>query len=290
MADYAFRVEPDGTETLVYADKLGEDDRKKCYRCAGHSERGPKKGDACCATVHLAIGSDCKNYFKAKKSSDHVDFCEFREKPVKKRIIKHLDRIASDQTDRDILNRIVGMKQGGQTSSGSHSSMPLIGAAIKAKEPDEDPDLEIIRERMNPKNAGDVYRILSENALDDLFAQKPVSEWIVDARTFSHYVEHGLKDPQIAVVVLHTCSLGDLPPSLSNLKSKYCIFVCSFPCMQGKLYFLISRTAKGLLDELFKSDQRQFAVLAEWKHKNYPNAYFCDEALSRKNICTDLNS
>lgn len=291
MADYAIRVEPDGTETRVYAKDLGEENRKECYRCAGHSERGPKKGEACCATVYLAIGSDCKNYFRAKKASDHVDFCEFKEKPVKKSIIKHLDQIASDQTDRDILDRIVGKNQGGQTSSGSHSSKPLIGAEAKAKEPDEDPDLEIIRQRMYPLNAGDVYRILSQNALDALFAQKPVSEWIVDARTFSQYAEQGLKDSQIAVVVLHKCSLGDLPPSLSNLTSNYCIFVCSFPGTPDKqLYFLISKSAKGLLDELFKSNQRYYAVLAEWKRKSIPNAYFCDEALSRKNICTDLDS
>ena len=141
-----------------------------------------------------------------------------------------------------------------------------------------------------PKHAGELYDLLTDYSPEDFFAQKPVSEWIVDKRTFAQYYSGGLTDGQIALAVLGKMNPAKLPEELNLYSSRNYIFPCTGSDWHQKIYFLLPKDVFPDTN-LFDSQIKQFAIITAWRRMpTTVPAYYCEKALSKKQITFEPNT
>ena len=283
MADRAFLVDDYGNKTLVMAKDLGEDDRGKCYYCAGFSTFGRYKGKKCQVPLTLAISQEHRNYFTVAKNYDHIKGCKFSEK-AKDKLVQHLDQSCREKRDVDILNHLFGGKSRPRRDIGNvpiHS--PGKNVPVGEGEDDEEA-LNIRREGRMPQNADELYTLLTELEPDDFFAGKTIADWILDDRTFSRYSKTGLMENQIMLVLMGKMRTEKLPDDLKQFSSKYLVFPTESGDKDEKLYFLIPQEYEFRRAVLGNS-AKVFAVLESWHRMDTQvQAYFCSNAPHLKQL------
>ena len=108
---------------------------------------------------------------------------------------------------------------------------------------------------------------------DEPFADIPVSQWIIDWRTFDRYYFNGSSDGQICMAVLRKT----YPPNeLEKYKSDY--YILAAIKKNQSIYFLIPKCQQ--VGELLSKDSNSisFAVIAKWHAvPNFPHAYYSKE-------------
>lgn len=284
MALRAVRIKRDGTEEVVDARTLTEANRGDCFRCVGTCQYGPHKGETCKANMTLFLCTEKDNYFSATGSSAHKKGCEYCEKR-KEKTIQILNRSCRDKTDMDILLNI----QGKAADGGGKPFRPggrIGGTKIPNddEETEDDEELVVRRTHRLPKNADELYEVLTEFSPDDYFTQKQVSKWMVDKRTFAHYYSEGLEDGQIALVILGKMSSAKLPEELKAYSGQYFVFTCSGQNWREKMYFLLPKGGFSG-NNLFDPQIKQFAILAAWKRaETTVPAYYCDTTPNQKQV------
>lgn len=284
MAFQALRIKWDGTGEIVDARSLTEMDRRNRFLCVGKCQYGPHKGEVCHAELTLFICTEKENHFSAVGGSDHKKGCEFCEKR-KEKLIQILNRSCQNKTDADILAHLRGKATDGGGKPGPGSRTAGAKTPNDDEETADDEDLVVKRKHRLPKDADELYDVLTEFSLDDYFAKKPVSEWILDKRTFSHYYSAGLEDGQIALVFLGKMSPAKLPEELRLFNNSYYIFPCTGENWREKIYFLLPKDGFPETKMLFDSQIKQFAVLAAWGRASATvPAYICEKTLNKKQI------
>lgn len=285
MANYALQLKPDGTKERVYASNLHEEDKRQRYFCEGTCQYGPYRGQSCGTELRPVFCKDKENYFSTVKTTTHRKGCEFCEKAKEKRI-QVLGRSCLDKTDVDILDNLTGYREKMQEKDAKETNTK--GAQtnrLNNEGEDKNETLTVKKKFRPPKNAGELYDLLTTYSLSDVFAQKPVSEWIIDQRTFPHYYANGLEDGQIALALLGKMNPSKLPEELKTYTSQYYILPCTGYDWREKIFFLLP-WGKPLKDEVIsKQKAKELAVLAAWHRAGtIVQAYFCEDTPGKKQI------
>jgi hypothetical protein len=295
MADRAFLVDSMENETLVMARDLTEEDRKNRFLCAGKNLRRPNSNEICRTELTLFICAEKENYFSAAGGIDHMKGCEYCEKAENKKdkIIQVLSRSCLDKSDADILAKLQGAKtrRRDDTTHKQTNGTSESKALNEGNETKDDEDVDVKRTQRLPKHADELYALLTDYLTEDVFARKPVSEWIVDKRTFAQYYSGGLKDGQIALVVLGKMSSSRTPEELNAYNDQYYIFPSSGIDWREKIFFLLPKDKFLLKRVIYDQQIKQFAALAAWhRARTKVRAYYCDAALSEKQITFEPNA
>ena len=279
MADIALRINRDGSRTIVFAKDLTEKDRNSTFICAGYCKYGKYKGEPCETNVRPFICANRDNYFAATNEK-HNRGCEYNEstKTVK---VGCLCEGCEGKTDADIFENLRGHNRNGE----GPAEPPRGGGGVRGggrnEDDDNDEDNTIIeRVPRDPRNSNELYDIFTELTPDEPFADKPVSEWIIDWRTFDRYYSDGITDGQICMAVLRKTHL---PKELEKYKSDY--YILAAIKKNQFIYFLIPKCQQ--VGELLSKDSNiiSFAVIAKWHAvPNFPHAYYSKEEPEKRMI------
>ena len=278
MADKANLIHPDGSVRPVKANNLTFNDQNKEYRCCGVNRLN---GKVCGCKMTLVICNQQNNYFKELPGEHHISFCNYdqSEDALKvSHLTTHTDK-GIDELYQTINKQKDTKKKVGNPHPGAEGS----NRQNHENDDNDEDDRPIDITQRDPKNAEELYYLLTRFDKDDEYAGIKVNDILFDARNRNRLNEEGIPEGHPVLVVTHRTNIKDNNELSDLLVGKIVLQYCYHKHEDEPIYFAFDAD-KSVWSQVTSSKAigKHFVVFGRWeKSDQYPSLYICTDRINK---------
>jgi hypothetical protein len=277
MAEKAILVKSDGSLVPVTANELTSADAGEEYRCCWKN----RHGELCGCRMSLAICRQKNNYFRELPGEHHIPFCVYDETDAGSKV-SHL----SQSTDKNLdeLYQLINKQKAAKKNESSQHDGAERGAHQKREDiQDEDDSGPIGITKRDPKNAIELYNLLTRLDDDDEYAGILVKDILYDDRNRRRIKEEGIPSEQPVMILTHRASIKDNPELSRILNGKMVMKYCFHTGTDEPIYFAFD-SDRAVRNQIINKDAsgRHFAIFGKWERSTqYPSLYISKDIITK---------